>query len=78
MNGEPYPNAITFGISDKGVYDKVIDKMKTLLAKMKKQAEEAGVEKVVTNVMVGNAKVALTETYPVDHQIDLILVGERG
>ena len=28
--------------------------------------------------MVGNAKVALTETYPVDHQIDLILVGATG
>ena len=78
VNGEPYPNAITFGISDKGIYDKVIDKMKALLAKMKKQAEEAGVEKIVTSVMVGNDKVALTETYPVDHQIDLILVGATG
>lgn len=79
VNGEPYPSAITtFGISDKGLYDKVVDKMKHLLADLTTQAQAAGVQDVKTSVVVGNAKVILTDTYPKNEDIDLILVGATG
>ncbi len=78
INGEPSPNSIAFGISEKGIYDQVIQKMKKVLSEAAEDAEKQGVTSVVTHVMIGNAKVALASTYPKEHQIDLIVVGATG
>lgn len=78
INGEPAPNALMYGISDKGIYDQAIEKMKKILADLKAEVEKLGVEKVTTRVILGNAKVILTDTYPKENKIDLIVVGATG
>lgn len=80
INGERYPSTGTlgYGFVDRGLYDDATKKMTATLADLKKQALAAGVPDVATVVKVGNAKVELTEVYPRNNQIDLIVIGVSG
>lgn len=80
INGERYPSTGTlgYGFVDRGLYDDATKKMTATLAELKKRALAAGVQDVATVVKVGNAKVELTEGYPRDNQIDLIVIGVSG
>lgn len=66
INGEQYPSGSTlgYGFVDRGLYDDATKKMTDVLTKMKEEAVAAGVTDVHTDVMIGNAKVELTESYP--------------
>lgn len=77
INGEQYPSGSTlgYGFVDRGLYDDATKKMTDVLTKMKEEAVAAGVTDVHTDVMIGNAKVELTESYPKDNHIDLIVIG---
>lgn len=78
INGEHYPTAAGYGIVDKHMYDAAEAKMNKSLEKLAQKAKDAGVEDVHTEVVVGNAKVVLTEHYPKKHDIDLVVVGATG
>lgn len=78
INGEHYPTAAGYGIVDKHMYDAAEAKMNKNLEELAKKAHDAGIENVHTEVVVGNAKVVLTEHYPKKHDIDLIVVGATG
>lgn len=80
INGEQYPSGSTlgYGFVDRGLYDDATKKMTDVLTKMKEEAVAAGVTDVHTDVMIGNAKVELTESYPKDNHIDLIVIGASG
>ncbi|KRN59195.1 universal stress protein [Limosilactobacillus secaliphilus] len=78
INGEHYPTAAGYGIVDKHMYDAAQNKMSKSLDELSQKAHDAGVEDVHTEVVVGNAKVVLTEHYPKKHDIDLIVVGATG
>lgn len=80
INGERYPSTGTlgYGFVDRGLYDDATKKMTATLDQLKQRALAAGVKDVATVVKVGNAKVELTESYPRDNQIDLIIVGVSG
>lgn len=78
VNGEHYPDAAGYGIIDHDVYDKAKQKMTDLLGKMSQRAKDAGVTDVKADVMVGNVKLALTEQWPQNHDVDLLIVGATG
>lgn len=78
INGEHYPTAAGYGIVDKHMYDAAQAKMGKTLDELAKKAHDAGIEDVHTEVVVGNAKVVLTEHYPKKHDIDLVVVGATG
>ena len=75
INGEQYPSGSTlgYGFVDRGLYDDATKKMTDVLTKMKEEAVAAGVTDVHTDVMV-----ELTESYPKDNHIDLIVIGASG
>lgn len=78
INGEHYPDAVGYGVIDHDVYDKAEKKMTDLLTKLTQQAQDAGISDVHFEVMVGNVKLALTEQWPKDHDVDLIIIGATG
>lgn len=78
VNGEHYPTAAGYGIIDRDMYDEATNNMKKTLDKLEKAAHEAGLDKVDSQVMVGNAKIALTDQYPKKHNVDMIVVGATG
>lgn len=69
---------VTYGFIDRSMYDKATKKLTDELAKLKKQAEDAGLTKVNTDVLIGNAKVELTTGYVKKNKIDMIVVGASG
>lgn len=78
VNGEHYPTAAGYGIIDRDMYDEAVGNMKKTLQKLVKSANDAGLSKIDSQVMVGNAKIALTDQYPKKHHVDLIVVGATG
>lgn len=78
VNGEHYPTAAGYGIIDRDMYDAAVERMKKTLAKLVDEAKEKGLNDVDSTVMVGNAKIALTDQYPKNHDVDMIVVGATG
>lgn len=78
INGEHYPDAVGYGIMDHDVYEKAKGKMDELLSELVKQAQDSGLTDVKSEVMVGNVKLALTEQWPKNHDVDLIIIGATG
>lgn len=78
VNGEHYPTAAGYGIMDRDMYDEAVQKMKKTLEDLVKSAKDAGLKSVDSSVMVGNAKIALTDQYPKKHNVDMIVVGATG
>lgn len=78
VNGEHYPTAAGYGIIDRDMYDAAVERMKKTLAELEQEAKKAGLAEVDTTVMVGNAKLAITDQYPKKHDVDLIVVGATG
>ena len=60
------------------MYDAAVERMKKTLAELEQEAKKAGLAEVDTTVMVGNAKLAITDQYPKKHDVDLIVVGATG
>lgn len=69
---------VTYGFIDRSMYDRATEKLTKDQAKLKKEAEAAGLTKVNTEVLIGNAKVELTTGFVKDKKIDLIVVGASG
>lgn len=78
VNGEHYPTAAGYGIIDRDMYDEAVARMKDQINKLSDEAKKDGVSDVDCSVMVGNAKIAITEQYPKKHNVDLIVVGATG
>lgn len=78
VNGEHYPTAAGYGIIDRDMYDEAVNRMKKLLDKLVQEAKDKGLSNVEASVMVGNAKIAITDQYPKKHNVDLIVVGATG
>lgn len=78
VNGEHYPTAAGYGIIDRDMYDAAVERMKKTLSKLVDEAKETGWNDVDSSVMVGNAKIALTDQYPKNHDVDMIVVGATG
>ncbi|WP_251548253.1 universal stress protein [Limosilactobacillus caecicola] len=78
VNGEHYPTAAGYGIIDRDMYDAAVARMKKTLGELAEEAKKADLADVETTVMVGNAKIAITDQYPKKHDVDLIVVGATG
>lgn len=78
VNGEHYPTAAGYGIIDRDMYDAAVERMKKTLSKLVEEAKKDGLENVDSSVMVGNAKIVLTDQYPKKHAVDMIVVGATG
>ncbi|HJA46897.1 MAG TPA: universal stress protein [Candidatus Limosilactobacillus excrementigallinarum] len=78
VNGEHYPTAAGYGIIDRDMYDAAVERMKKTLAKLVEDAKQVGLTDVDSSVMVGNAKIAITDQYPKKHDVDMIVVGATG
>lgn len=80
INGERLPSAGPngYGFVDRNIYKPAVETMKDKLAKYQQKAQAAGIEKVSTEVEVGNAKIELAESYPAKNKIDLIVIGATG
>lgn len=78
VNGEHYPTAAGYGIIDRDMYDAAVERMKKTLSKLVDETKKAGWDNVDSSVMVGNAKIALTDQYPKNHEVDMIVVGATG
>lgn len=78
VNGEHYPTAAGYGIIDRDMYDAAVERMKKTLAKLAQEAKDKGLSDIDTTVMVGNAKLAITDQYPKKHDVDMIVVGATG
>lgn len=78
VNGEHYPTAAGYGIIDRDMYDAAVERMKKTLSKLVDEAKKTGWDDVDSSVMVGNAKITLTDQYPKNHDVDMIVVGATG
>lgn len=80
INGQKFPDSTPkgYGFADNSVYQPAIDEMKDQLAELKQIAEDAGIVKVATAVLIGNSKEDLAVKYSQQHDIDLLVVGATG
>lgn len=69
---------VGFGYVDQQVMDESRQALETLVDQYRQKAQEAGVERVVTSVFYGHAKVDLAKSLPKEYQADLIMLGATG
>ena len=74
-----FSDGIISGISlDKDQTYNLINQANERLQDLKKELEDAGVEKVGVHVRFGNPKQVIAHDFVEDHQIDLIVMGATG
>lgn len=67
---------VSFGVGAE-FYQDVADQAKEKIKPYQDAAKEKGIE-VKAEVLIGNVKEVLSDTYPKEHQIDLIVIGQTG
>ncbi|MCI1926405.1 MAG: universal stress protein [[Lactobacillus] timonensis] len=78
VNGPANDRQSSFGFLDQSAYQQTTETMEKLLAKKKEEAVAAGVPKVQTRVLSGNAKVELSTGFVAQEEIDLVVIGASG
>lgn len=79
-NGQKFPDSTPkgYGFADNSIYQPAVDEMEQQLAELKQIAEDSGVNKITTDVLIGNSKEELAVNYPEKHKIDMLVVGATG
>lgn len=71
-------NEVGFGYVDQKIMDESRQRFEDLVQRYRQQAQDAGVEQVVTSVYYGNAKMDLARTLPQEFGADLVMLGATG